>query len=62
MVLYLHMRSHSHTGAGQDNRKAQQLVTMRAAGLQNKLPEESRITTSVSFQNLLKLLSDLAIS
>lgn len=51
----LQMLAHSHSWPGQDNGKASQLVTMRVSGLYENLLRESRITTSVSFLNLLDM-------
>lgn len=49
--VYEHVHARSQS-AGRDNREASQLVTMTAAESWSNLPEESRITTSISLQNL----------
>lgn len=49
--VYEHAHARSQS-AGRDNREASQLVTMTAAESWSNLPEEGRITTSISLQNL----------
>lgn len=49
--VYEHVHARSQS-AGRDNREASQLVTMTAAESWSNLPEEGRITKSISLQNL----------